>query len=242
MEMTGKLNCFKLIVTFILFPIVLITLQTMPVSAVDPSLLSAGSDIEYEDSLNRTVGFHGIYGNPILYDMSSTEQQGDTEEEKSENTYNELGFSKIDISVLSQYVNVEHITEKQFYDMNFDMQIAAVTMTTDNDLLLRTTDNTYCTLKMSDEYIKAMELTCVVEKGSSLKISSTQEKPKSMFGTFLLVSFILSSVIFIVWFYSMNRRAFQPDKITVGAKEKNKNNAVTPEKKVTFNEVQGIDE
>ncbi len=158
-------------------------------------------------------------------------------------SYNELGFNKIDIAVLSQYVDVEAITEEQFYDLNFEMKIKAVALTMDNDLLLRTTDNQYCVIKMSEEYIKAMELTGTVESGISSKLSpETKQKSKSGFNSFVLIIVVFSFLGFFAWFYTIRRKSLEPDKIAVSSKEKAKNNTAIPEKKVTFNEVQGIDE
>ncbi|MDF2654016.1 MAG: hypothetical protein K0R19_490 [Bacillota bacterium] len=153
-------------------------------------------------------------------------------------------FNRVDITTLSKYVPVESITEEQFYDLNFGMQIASVAFTaTDDRLLLRTVDNRYCTIPMSAEYIKAMELTGAVDSGASIRYTSTsEEKPKNVMGTFILVSMILGFTVFLIWFFSVSRKAYEPDKIAVGAKEKPKNVPASPEKKITFAEVQGIDE
>lgn len=180
---------------------------------------------------------------PFLYNAEEVSEQTEQKRPSAQNSYNQLGFSRIDTEVLSEYIDVKQITEKQFYDLNFDMKIASVAMTSDDELLIRSTDNEYFTIKISDKYIKAMELTGVVEEGSSLKLTSVKESSsKSSMSTFFLISVVLSVMFFFIWFFSISRRAFEPDKITVGAKEKTKNGAAPPEKKVTFNEVQGIDE
>ncbi|QOX64985.1 ATP-dependent zinc metalloprotease FtsH [Anoxybacterium hadale] len=153
-------------------------------------------------------------------------------------------LNRVDLSTLSKYVPVASITEDQFYDLNFGMRIASVAFTTENLLLLRTLDNQYCTIAMSEDYIKALELTGAVDSGASVRFASntSQEKPKSIMGTFILVSMILGFTVFLIWFFSVSRKAYEPDKITVGTKEKPKNMPATPEKKITFDEVQGIDE
>ncbi|MDF3002747.1 MAG: hypothetical protein K0Q48_2866 [Bacillota bacterium] len=153
-------------------------------------------------------------------------------------------LNRVDISTLSKYVPVESITEDQFYDLNFGMRIASVAFTTEHLLLLRTLDNQYCTIAMSEDYIKALELTGAVDSGASIRYASatSQEKPKNIMGTFILVSMILGFTVFLIWFFSVSRKAYEPDKITVGTKEKPKNMPATPEKKITFDEVQGIDE
>ena len=149
----------------------------------------------------------------------------------------------VDLSTLSKYIPVEPITEEQFYDLNFSMNIASVAMTGENKLLLRTLDNRYYTIPMSEDYIRALELTGTVGSGISMKFSSaTQEKSKSAMGTFVLVSMVLGFVVFLIWFITASRKAYEPDKITVGTKEKQKTTPAVPEKKITFDEVQGIDE
>ncbi len=230
-----------LILAFLFFA----SMQTIASEALTPAMHS-GSGAELKNSGDTLLAIgDGAYMSPFLYEVketgknSSGEKMGD---ETENNSYNQLGFSKIDIKALTRYIDVEEITEKQFYNLNFDMKIAFVTMTTDNRLLLRTMDNTYCIIKMSDEYIKAMELTGAVEKGISQKMASKEQSGHNSFTTFMLVSLVISLVIFVGWFYSMNKRAYEPDKIPVGTKEKPKNANPCPEKKVTFNEVQGIDE
>lgn len=184
----------------------------------------------------------GAYINPMLYQANEAAQSEKAKTVDGGSSYNVLGFSKIDITALSKYIDIEKISEKEFYDLNFNMRIASVAMTTENDLLLRTTDNTYCTIKISNDYIKAMELTGAVEKGASQKIAARSQSGSNGFGTFILVSLIITFVFFIIWFYNVSKRTYEPDKIAVAAKDKGKNGAASPEKKITFNEVQGIDE
>jgi len=240
--MSARYFCRKNI--FLIFIILLYaSMQTSVSEAAIPML--GGSPASESTSDEMMLAGEGVYMSPLLYDMKDTGTDPSGAEENSDsenNSYSQLGFIKINIKDLQRYVDVEEITEKQFYSLNFDMKIAFVTMTTDNRLLLRTTDNTYCTIRMSDEYIKAMELTGVLEKGISQRMTAKPENKRSSFTTFVLVSLIISLVIFAGWFYSMNKRTYEPDKISVSTKEKPKPNNPCPEKKVTFAEVQGIDE
>ena len=240
--MSVRYFCSKaitLIFTFFLFA----SAQTVPAAAAVLSPLQSVPVPVHENSgAALLAGGDGAYMNPFIYEAGKSEPSAAEKETSEDNSYSQLGFSKIDIETLNKYIEVEEITEKQFYDLNFNMKIASVTMTTDNRLLLRTIDNLYCTIKMSGEYIRAMELTGVVEEGISQKMTAKPENTHSSFNTFVLVTLIISLVIFIGWFYSMNRKAYEPDKIVVGTKEKAKNNTPSPEKKVTFDEVQGIDE
>ncbi|MEL7657150.1 MAG: hypothetical protein AAGU75_14735, partial [Bacillota bacterium] len=66
--------------------------------------------------------FEGVYINPFLYGMDAPSDESDTQEPAAQNSYSQLGFSKIDTDVLSEYINVEQITEKQFYKLNFEMK------------------------------------------------------------------------------------------------------------------------
>jgi len=236
--MSIRLNRSKKVLACILVLSFAAVSQTFPVWADYPSQQDIYG-LEYGDLI--MVAADGVYMSPFLYEAKESEQSANTNTRNSK-AYDALGFSKIDISALAKYIHVEAITEKQFYDLNFDMKIASVAMTTDEQLLLRTIDNTYCTIKISDEYIKAMELTGAVEKGISQKMTSNSQTKSSVFSTFIMISLIITFALFIGWFYSMSRRAYEPDKMVVGTKDKGKNGVVIPEKKVTFNEVQGIDE
>ncbi len=228
---------------------VLVFLLLLFFSAVPQTISVLASDQPKE---NYTAALYGspeaninvAYANPLVYQMSGNRQDPAAKKSSAGSAYNSLGLSKIDVAALSKYVDVKKLSEKEFYELNFNMKIASVALTTtDNDLLLRTTDNSYCTIKISDEYIRAMELTGVVEKGISLRIAENEKSSEpNVFGTFILIMLIVTFASFIIWFYSMHKRTREPDKITVGAKEKGKNGPVTPEKKITFNEVQGIDE
>lgn len=245
--MTAIFNNRTRALGFVISLFLIAAAQTVPVEAAvpqpqlqpQPQQSEAGSG--YGSSGKTLVAVDGAYINPI-YQENGTAQREKTKKDSENSSYNALGFSRIDIVSLSKYIDIERISEKEFYDLNFNMKIASVAMTTENDLLLRTTDNTYCTIKISDEYIKAMELTGAVEKGASQKIAAKSQPGSGGFGTFILMSLIISFVFFIIWFYNVSKRTCEPDKIAVVAKDKGKNGAASPEKKITFNEVQGIDE
>lgn len=231
-----------------LFRRILVFLLVVIVSAVPQTISASASDQpkeNYTAALYGSPGANasGAYANPLVYQMSENKQDSAAKKSSAGSSYNSLGLSKIDVAALCKYIEVEKLSEKEFYELNFNMKIASVALTTGNELLLRTTDNSYCTIKISDEYIRAMELTGAVEKGISLRIAENEKTAEpNVFGTFILIMLIVTFVVFIVWFYSMNKRTREPDKITVGAKEKSKNGSTSPEKKITFNEVQGIDE
>ncbi len=226
--------------------------QTAPVfadalslqSGADAPFLQSGTDaLPASRSVELVAVGDAVYMNPYLYQSKEAANQAADNSEKADASGNGPGFSRIDTEILSRYIEIETITEDQFYKLNFDMKIASVSMTTDNRLLLRTIDGKYCLIDLSNEYIKAMELTGVVEKGISEKMTM-QVNPSEgkSFSTFLLITMIFSSLFFVGWFLSMSRRKYEPDKIAVSAKDKNKNEPVAPEKKITFDEVQGIDE
>lgn len=233
---------------------------TVPVSAVDrlpPDVMAS----KHEDSDASLFALGGVYPYYMLNmgrDVSSDGSGKTIGPDGSDKTtgldgsgkttgdavnYNRLGFSIMDTSLMSKYIDIEKITEKQFFELNFNMQIASVALTTNKELLLRTTDNKYCTIPMSDDYIRALELTGLVEKGVSQRIAAQENNNNSsFFGTFIFISMMISFAFFLFWFYRISKKAAEPDKIAVSAKEKGKNVPVEPEKKVTFNEVQGIDE
>ena len=227
------INVFACVLVFIL----LAAAQPAPVSASDSNLMLAYEEVNLDQA-----------SSPAVKDESAAAATAASTAATAKNTgaaisYNSLGFSTIDLSVLAKYIDVKEITEKEFYELNFGMKIASVALTTtDNDLLLRTTDNTYCTIKISDEYLRAMEMTGVVEKGVSQKIEVQEQKKTGAFTSFILVSLIVSLIMLIGWFFIINRKAYEPDRIGVNAKDKGKNAPPVPEKKITFNEVQGIDE
>lgn len=242
------------VITFILMLMVFSQIQLVSVSAYSSAMMWVGN-IE-EDGDSSRVSSRSNFLNGLIYNDNKSSVQENNNENASENTsettnkstiaYDKLGLSKVDVSVLSKYVNVDTITEKQFYELNFDMKIVNVALTkSNNDLLIRTTDNTYCTIKTSAEYINALELTGVLEEGSSLKIKDIKPaKSRNSQGSFILMSIVLSLSLYFAWFYFMRKKqkVLETDKLTVNTKENGKNNIDNTVKKITFDEVQGIDE
>ena len=213
------------------------------VFALPQTVSASAADEPQQKYAAGVLAVSSVYTNPLLYQMTEDKQASSSRKSSAGSAYSNLGFSRIDAAALARYIDVEKISEKEFYDLNFNMKIASVALTTNDDLLLRTIDNTYCTIKISDEYIQAMELTGIVEKGLSLRMESDEKATKpNAFSTFVLIMLIVSFLIFIVWFCAMSKRTCEPDRITVVAKEKGKSSTVNPEKRITFSEVQGIDE
>jgi hypothetical protein len=216
---------------FLLLLIVLAVPQTVSVSAADQPQQNYAADVCGSSEASISA-MSGGYINPLIYQMSEDKHESSSKRSSTDKAYANLGFSRIDAAALSRYIDVEKISEKEFYNLNFNMKIAAVAMTTSGDLLLRTTDNSYGIIKISDEYIQAMELTGVVEKGISQRMAANEKSSEpSAFSTFILIMVIVSFIIFIAWFCSMSKRTCEPDKITVGAKEKAKNGDASPVKK-----------
>ena len=178
--------------------------------------------------------------------MTTGQQEKPDQQDQSGFFNSGSGLNQIDIETLSQYVKVTPVKEEEFYQLNFSLKIAAVALTPDHRLLIRTTDNDYCSVPMSADYINALELTGVLKEGSSGALMKSEEvEPKNnshSFSAFLLFSAITFIVIFSVWYFSMYRKAFRRDKLAVNAKESGKSSTTAVEKKITFNEVQGIDE
>ena len=161
-------------------------------------------------------------------------------------SYDHLKLNKLSLSALSRYIRVEEIDKDEFYRLNFGMQITAIALTEENQILIRTVSNTYHTIPFSEDYIGALELTGLLEKGSSQKKaddrSNKSVKPQYTFATFI---FTASVIIFILCFFTIKRKHSTPEKglITNGhTKEKSKEEAESEIKKVTFDHVQGIDE
>ncbi len=214
--MSKKRNRIKNIFYLIIIFIVMFSLWTSPVSEA--------------------------FTHPSPYITESEGKRAAASEGEKTADYNNLGLNKLDINTLSQYVIVENITEDMFYKLNFDMKIAAVTMTTEDSLLLRTTENTYFTIGVSEDYIKAMELTGVLKPGSSQMIFKASGNQSNIFGFIFFFFMMLSSMFFLMYLIRSRRRSYNPGKLSVNTKEKDKMNPVTPERKITFSEVQGIDE
>lgn len=157
----------------------------------------------------------------------------------------QLMLNKINIKDLAKYIPVENITEDEFYQLNFELQIASIALSSDNDLLIRTVDNAYYTLKITERYINALELTGILEKGSSLRVANNgQPQPINSFGIVLVFMLLLTIGLYISWVVTHHNRqkAFETGITAEKTNRPTKSNPEHDEKKITFNEVQGIDE
>jgi len=234
-------NKNKNILTFIIFLVIFSNLQLISVSAENNTAFENNETVREDRSL--LFPFRGYYLNQLKQEKEKDNtQEADTE---TDNTFDRLGFNKIDITELSKYINVAAITEKEFYDLNFGMKIAKVAMTTNKDLLIRTVDNTYCSIEMSDKYINALELTGVLKEGSSLRVASgNSETASNTMGLFIVLVMLSSLLSYTLWFYFMRRKrkSLETGTLMLNTKENNEKNGTNPCKKVTFDEVQGIDE
>lgn len=224
-------NMLQHIVTIIFILAVLSPIQLVAVSAVSSSSGFEGTVSEEEESSELR---------PVVLNNADLEQA----KANTVNSVSRLGLNKIDITKLSKYIDVERIDERQFYQLNFNMKIVSAALTTGNELLIRTMDNTYCTIRISEDYIQALELTGVLQAGSSNLMLTSKEpvRADSSFGPFMLVLTITFMSIFIGWYCYMYRKAFKGDKLAVSTKDITKSTTATAEKKITFAEVQGIDE
>ncbi len=162
-------------------------------------------------------------------------------------SYDELKLNRIHVSDLERYVKVEKIDKSRFYRLNFDMKIASIAMTENEQILIRTTENTYHTIKFSEDLVGALELTGLLKEGSSLKAGEKNADNNHMVSQDMVaVLFLLvSGVVFAAWFFFVRRRQKTMEKgvITNGCqnqtgKEDSKEGAPA----VTFEQVQGIDE
>lgn len=155
-----------------------------------------------------------------------------------------LGLSKIDAAELGNYVNVTPLNEESFYQLNFGAMIQRIALTTDNQLLIRTKDNMYHTMAIQPQYINALQLTGLLEEGIPNPSDNTEKQVSQPAGRRLLLfgASIFGIVAFISWVILMNRKANTASSFATSSKEKTPPPVTIPEKKVTFNEVQGIDE
>ena len=96
---------------------------------------------------------------------------------------------------------------------------------------------------MSNDYISALELTGLLDKGSSQRVINQDTSRTSSYSFFLIPMFLISLTLFISFLIMRKKqRAFETGLRPEKTKDALKNNQEKPEKKVTFNEVQGIDE
>jgi hypothetical protein len=85
-------------------------------------------------------------------------------------SYDELKLNKIAISDLKKYIKIEEICKEEFYELNFGMKIAAIALTEDDRILIRTEGKTpIIYFHFSPDLIGALELTGFLEEGSNLK-------------------------------------------------------------------------
>lgn len=229
---------FKHIITFIFMLIIFMQLQLFSVSA--ESNMALWSNNDDVDTMKVSFLYRGFHPNAQKEVKEESAEETIAEKEYS---FHKLGFNKIEVSELMKYVNVNRITEKQFYDLNFEMKIAKLAMTTSNDLLIRTTENDYCIIKMQNNYINALELTGVLKEGSSLQVvDEEQQKSNRTTGTFIFMSMFSCLAISLSLFYYFRRKKKAFETGIINKKENGKTEIVSCENKITFNEVQGIDE
>ena len=234
----NKITMFKHIITFIFMLIIFMQLQLFSVSA--ESNMALWSNNDDVDTMKVSFLYRGFHPNAQKEVKEESAEETIAEKEYS---FHKLGFNKIEVSELMKYVNVNRITEKQFYDLNFEMKIAKLAMTTSNDLLIRTTENDYCIIKMQNNYINALELTGVLKEGSSLQVvDEEQQKSNRTTGTFIFMSMFSCLAISLSLFYYFRRKKKAFETGIINKKENGKTEIVSCENKITFNEVQGIDE
>ncbi|MGI6731968.1 MAG: ATP-dependent metallopeptidase FtsH/Yme1/Tma family protein [Anaerovoracaceae bacterium] len=166
-----------------------------------------------------------------------------TDSEVNSVSLQQLRLNIININELEKYIPLNTITEEEFYQLNFNSKIISIALSTANDLVIRTIDNEYFTLKMSNDYISALELTGLLDKGSSQRVINQDTSRTSSYSFFLIPMFLISLTLFISFLIMRKKqRAFETGLRSEKTKDALKNNQEKPEKKVTFNEVQGIDE
>ncbi|WP_051280879.1 ATP-dependent metallopeptidase FtsH/Yme1/Tma family protein [Anaerovorax odorimutans] len=200
------------------------------------------NNVKIEDSENKNLTI--VTRSPHLYEEECNYNTEESQEVNSETVadFNELGLNKINIDEISKYVKVKKIDEEQFYDINFNMEILNVALTKSNDLLIRTKNNTYYAIKMSQKYINALELTGVLNVGSSKAINEDKIDSKRSTSIFIIFSLIISFSFFVLWFFFINKKILKKDKLIVNEKNNTKKPETNTEKNVTFDKVQGIDE
>ena len=189
-----------------------------------------------------------VYGaHPLALTIDqAAEEKAQAEEAKGAETYDysRLGLNKVSLSDLSRYVKVTPLPEQAFYTLNFDMKIAGVALTTNGQLLVRTVDNKYHTVPLLQKYIHALELTEVLEKGTSLRLADTAPKKTFSMGFFIMTSLFVTLFSYFIWMLYMNKKHKSVGKGAL-AESKNaseKGPVVISDHKITFDEVQGIDE
>ena len=161
-------------------------------------------------------------------------------------SYDELKLNKIAISDLEEYIKIEEISKEEFYKLNFGMKIAAIALTENDYILIRTEENTYRMLPFSPDLVGALELTGLLEEGSNLK--AAEDPPGQPITTSHLFTIYFMLVVITVFTFSIlaikrRYKAMEKGLIPGGRqKEKEKEDPSENTQKITFDHVQGIDE
>ena len=161
-------------------------------------------------------------------------------------SYDELKLNKIAISDLEEYIKIEEISKEEFYKLNFGMKIAAIALTENDYILIRTEENTYHMLPFAPDLIGALELTGLLEEGSNLK--AAEDPPGQPITTSHLFTIYFMLVVITVFTFSIlaikrRHKAMEKGLIPGGRqKEKEKEDPSENTQKITFDHVQGIDE
>ena len=167
------------------------------------------------------------------------------DDERDRISYDELKLNKVTISNLENYISIEEISEEEFYELNFGMKIAAIALTENDHILIRTKENAYYMLPFSLDLIGALELTGFLEKGSNVKAAKDVENKADTSQTFA-ICFIFSIIAgFIIYFLIRRKRhrAMEKGLVPGGRQKENaKEELAEAAQKITFEHVQGIDE
>lgn len=166
--------------------------------------------------------------------------------EKDRISYDELKLNKIAISDLKKYIKIEEICKEEFYELNFGMKIAAIALTEDDRILIRTEENTYHILPFSPDLIGALELTGFLEEGSNLKASgNTADKTNTTSHISSIFFLIFTAAVFIILIFAIKSRHRAMEKGLIPNSRQKENTKEDPREdapKITFDQVQGIDE
>ena len=166
------------------------------------------------------------------------------DDERDRISYDELKLNKVTISNLENYISIEEISEEEFYELNFGMKIAAIALTENDHILIRTKENTYHILPFSLELIGALELTGFLEKGSNVKAAKDVENKADTSQIFAICYIFSLSAGFIIYFLIRRKRHRAMEKAwSPGSPErKRKRRSGGSRTEDYFEHVQGIDE
>jgi len=130
------------IICILAFIIMLSPTQIMYVSAEsDMSVYNTNAADDANNNLlypYRNIYLNQMYNTAMTNHAQSKANAAAAANTGSAITFESLGLNKINLSDLSKYVKIEGITKEQFYDMNFSLKIASVSLTTNDELLIRT--------------------------------------------------------------------------------------------------------